>query len=58
MKNKLDKLLFLKILAGNSLVVKWLGLGAFTARAQVRSLVREQRSCKLHGAAKKKRINK
>ena len=33
-------------LEGNSLVVQWLGLWAFTARAQVQSLVRELRSCK------------
>ena len=39
---------------GNSLVVQWLGLCAFTARAQVQSLVRELRSHKPLGAAKKK----
>ena len=31
---------------GNPLVVQWLGLSAFTAMAQVRSLIRELRSCK------------
>ena len=39
---------------GNSLAVQWLGLGAFTAVAQVQSLVRELRSCKPPNAAKKK----
>ena len=38
---------------GNSLVVQWLGLGAPTARARVRSLVGELRSYKPHGEAKK-----
>ena len=38
---------------GNSLEVQWLGLGAFTAVAQVQSLVGELRSCKPHGVAKK-----
>ena len=38
---------------GNSLAVQWLGLGTFTAGAQVQSLVRELRSCKLCGVAKK-----
>ena len=38
---------------GNSLAVQWLGLGAFTAVAQVQSLVGELRSCKPHGVAKK-----
>ena len=40
---------------GDSLVVQWLGLGAFTAGAWVQSLVREQRSCKPHNVAKKKK---
>ena len=40
---------------GNSLAVQWLGLGTFTARAQVRSLFRELRSRKPSGAAKEKR---
>ena len=40
---------------GNSLVVQWLGLWTFTATAWVQSLVRELRSHKLHGVAKKKR---
>ena len=35
-----------KLEDGNSLAVQWLELGAFTARAQVQSLVRELRSCK------------
>ena len=35
-----------------SLAVQCLGLGAFTAAAQVQCLVRELRSCKLHGSAK------
>ena len=40
-----------KTKTGNSLVVQWLGLSTFTAMAQ--SLVRELRSCKLCGMAKK-----
>ena len=32
------------LINGNSLAVQWLGLGAFTALAQVQSLVRELRS--------------
>ena len=32
----------------NSLLVQWLGCSAFTAMAQVQSLVGELRSCKLH----------
>ena len=43
------------MVAGNSLSVQWLGLSAFTAVAQVQSLVRELRSCKLCGVAKKKK---
>ena len=39
---------------GNSLAVQWLGLGAFTARARVQSLVRKRRSHKPRGVAKKK----
>ena len=39
---------------GSSLAVQWLGLGAFTASAPVQSLVREIRSCKPRGVAKKK----
>ena len=38
---------------GNSLVVQWLGLGDFTAGAQVRSLAWELRFCKQGGMAKK-----
>ena len=37
---------------GNSLAVQWLGLGAFTAKAQARCLVRELRFCKPHCVAK------
>ena len=40
---------------GNSLEVQWLGLGAFTARARIRSLVWEMRSRKLRGEAKKEK---
>ena len=40
---------------GNSLVVQWLGLCAFTAGAQVQSLVRELRSREPHSVAKKKK---
>ena len=43
-------------MSGNSLVVQWLGLHAFTARAWVQSLVRELRSHKLCGMAKNKRV--
>ena len=39
----------------NSLMIQWLGLGAFTVGGQVQSLVRELRSLKLHGLAKKKK---
>ena len=39
---------------GNSLAVQCLGLNAFTARARVRSLVEELRSCMLQGAVKEK----
>ena len=35
--------------------VQWLRLSAFTSVAQVQSLVGELRSCKSHGAAKKKK---
>ena len=45
---------FLKIyFLGNSLVVQWLGLGAFTTVARVQSLVRERRYLKPRGMAKK-----
>ena len=37
----------------NSLAVLWLGLGSFTAGVQVQSLVRELRSHKPYGVAKK-----
>ena len=43
---------------GNSLAVQWLGLGAFTAVAQVQSLVRELRSRKPHSTAKNKQTSK
>lgn len=43
---------------GNSLEVQWLGLGAFTAVVQVQSLVKELRSCKLYGAAKRTKTKK
>ena len=43
------------ILKGNSLAVQGLGLGAFTARARVRSLVGKLRSHNLRGAGKKKK---
>ena len=41
----LFKFYFQKQWSGNSLVVQWLGLITFTARAWVQSLVRELRSC-------------
>ena len=40
---------------GNSLAVQWLGLNAFTAGAQVQSLVGELRSCKSCSVGKKER---
>ena len=40
---------------GTSLVAQWLGLHAVTAVAQVQSLVRELRYCKLHCAPKNKK---
>ena len=40
---------------GNSLVVQWLGLCAFTAGAQVQSLVGELRTYKLRSVAKLKK---
>ena len=45
--------LFYKIVLGNSLVVQWLGLHAFTAVARVQSLFGELRSHKLRSAVKK-----
>ena len=42
----------------NSLVVRWLGLHEFTPGTKVRSLVREQRSYKPSGVAKKKKKKK
>ena len=39
----------------NSLVVQWLGLGPFTARAHVRSLVQELRSHKPSSATERER---
>ena len=41
--------------SGNSMVVHWLGLGAFTAVAQVQFLVRELRSHKPRNVAKGKK---
>ena len=41
---------------GNSLVVQWLGLGAFTAVAQVQPLVKELRSLKPCGIAPQNKI--
>ena len=40
------------------MVVQWLGLGAFTAKGPVQSLVGELRSRKHRGAAKKKKKKK
>ena len=42
----------------NSLAAKWLGLSTFSAVTQVSSLVRELRSHKPHGEAKKKKKKK
>ena len=36
-------------------MVQWLGLSASTAMTLVQTLVRELRSCKLHGMAQKKK---
>ena len=52
--SELNILQIIKIL-GNSLEVQWLGLSAFTAMAQVQSLVGELRSHKTRGSAKKKK---
>ena len=41
----------------NSLVVQWLELRAFTAKGEVHPLVRELRSHKLQGTAKKRKKN-
>ena len=43
---------------GNSQVVQWLGLDAFTAVAWVQSLVEELRSYKLYDMVKKKKKKK
>ena len=40
------------VFVGNSLVIQWLGLGAFSSRGRVHSLVGELRSCKPHSTAK------
>ena len=42
--------------SGNSLAAQWLGLSAFTAVAWVQSLVRELRSHKPRGVARKKKV--
>ena len=42
---------------GNSLVVQWLGFGVSLPGASVQSLLRELRSRKLRGAAKKQKNN-
>ena len=44
-----------KNLTGNSLAVQWLGLGTFTAGAQVQSLIGELRSTNLVVRPKKKK---
>ena len=43
---------------GNSPAVQGLGLGVFTARAWVQSLVKELRSCKPCGMSKRKKKRK
>ena len=40
------------VFVGNSLVIQWLGLGAFSSRGRVHSLVGELRFCKPHSTAK------
>ena len=47
----------LKNVKRNSLVVQWLGLSIFTARALVQPRVGELRPCTSHGAAKKTQQN-
>ena len=47
-----------KIIAGTSLAVRWLGLRASTAGAQIQSLVGELRYHVTHGTAQKIKINK
>ena len=49
--------MYQNFIPGNSLAVQWLGLSAFTAGAQVQSLMGELRSRKPHGVAKKKKIS-
>ena len=43
------------LLPGITLKVQWIGLLIFTAVAKIQCLVRELRSCRLHGTAKKKK---
>ena len=50
-----EVILKIKLISGNSLAVQWLGLHAFTARAQVRSLVGELRPHKPRDMAKKQK---
>ena len=50
-KNEMTSKTFKTPSFGNSLAVQWLGLGTFTASAQIQSLVRELRSCKPRGQA-------
>ena len=47
--------MLLKCNLGNSLPVQWLGLGTFTAMAQVQSLVGEPRPHKPSSAVKKQK---
>ena len=50
------KLIILTFKKGKKTAVPWLELGAFTAVAQVQSLVRDLRSCKSRCMAKKKGV--
>lgn len=51
----LTLVLITKVAPGNCVVVQWLVLSALTAGARIQSLIRELRSCKLSGMAKKKK---
>ena len=51
----LNNNIFINTQVGNSQVVQWLGLHAFTSSTQVQSLIGELRSCKLWGAAGEKK---
>ena len=47
--------MYVKGILMNFLLVQWFGFYTLTAVARIQSLVREPRSCKPHGTAKKKK---